>query len=77
MINRISFKKPIEISEDEAKMLFATKLFEENKVSLEKASEIAEVSLRFFIEFLSKKNIPVINYPVDQLQEDIANAWQG
>jgi len=74
MINRILFRKPIEISEEEAKMLFAIKLFEENKVSLAKASEIAEVSLNFFIEILSKKNIPVINYPVDQLREDIANA---
>lgn len=74
MINRILFKKPIEISEEEANMLFAIKLFEENKVSLEKTSEIAEVSLNFFIELLSKKNIPVINYPVDQLREDIANA---
>jgi len=74
MINRMTFKKPIEISEDEAKILFAIKLFEENKVSLEKASEIAEMSLAYFIETLSKKNIPVINYPVEQLREDIANA---
>ena len=74
MISRILFRKPIEISEEKAKMLFATKLFEEQKVSLEKASEIAEVSLNFFIEILSRKNIPVINYPVEQLREDIANA---
>lgn len=68
------FKRPIEIGEDEAKILFAIKLFEENRVSLEKAAEIAELSLDFFIETLSKKNIPVINYPAEEILEDIANA---
>jgi predicted HTH domain antitoxin len=74
MLTEVKFKKPIDISEADAKLYLAIKLFEEHRVSLEKASEIAEYPLDAFIGTLSKKNIPVIDYPAEELKEDILNA---
>ena len=74
MLTEVKFKKPIDVSEADAKLYLAVKLFEEHRVSLEKASEIAEYPLDKFIELLSGKNIPVIDYPVEDLKEDILNA---
>ena len=74
MITGIKFKKPIDISEADAKLYLAIKLFEIHLVSLEKAADIADHPLDTFIEILSQKNIPVIDYPLADLNEDIANA---
>jgi predicted HTH domain antitoxin len=74
MLTEVKFKKPIDISESDAKLYLAIKLFEEHRISLGKASEIAEYPLNKFIELLSRKNIPVIEYPAGDLPEDIMNA---
>ena len=74
MLTEVKFRKPIDISETEAKLYLAIKLFEEHYLSLEKAAEIAEYPLNRFIELLSEKNIPVIDYPVEDLKEDFLNA---
>ncbi len=74
MLTEVKFKKPIDISEEDARLYLGIKLFEEHRVSLEKAAEIAEYPLDMFIELLSRKNIPVIDYPVEELKEDFLNA---
>ena len=74
MLKGIKFKKPIDISEADAKLYLAIKLFEVHLVSLEKAADIAEYPVDAFIEILSRKNIPVIDYPLGELKEDLANA---
>ena len=74
MLTEVKFKKPIDISEEDARLYLAIKLFEVHRVSLEKAAEIAEYPLDMFIELLSRKNIPVIDYPVEELKEDFLNA---
>ncbi len=74
MLTQVTFKRALDISEEDAKLYLAIKLFEEGKVSLEKAAEVAEYKLNTFIEILSRKNIPVVNYPAADLREDILNA---
>lgn len=74
MLTEIKFKEPLDISEEDAKLYLAIKLFEEQKVSLAKASEIADYKVATFIELLSRKKIPVVNYPAEELREDILNA---
>jgi predicted HTH domain antitoxin len=74
MLTEIKLKSPLDISEEDARLYLAIKLFEEQRVSLAKASEIAEYKLDTFIGILSKKNIPIVNYPVEELEEDILNA---
>jgi predicted HTH domain antitoxin len=48
------------ISETDAQILFAMKLFEADKLSLGKAAEVAGLSYRAFYELLGRYGIPVV-----------------
>ena len=50
--------------EKEIKILIAIKLWEDGKISLEKAAEIAELSKEDFITILSLKGISIIKEEV-------------
>lgn len=62
---------PPSLSEDEARLLFAVKLFEVGKVSLGQAAKIAELSKRAFMEILGRYGIPVFNYSPEELREEV------
>lgn len=64
----------INMDKEELKLLLAIKLFEEGKVSLGKASEIAGYSEKTFSEILLKRKISPIRYQDLNLQEEIDNA---
>jgi len=69
----VSFPKEIEEIlgknvEKEIKILIAIKLWEDGKISLEKAAEIAELSKEDFITILSLKGISIIKEEV--IEED-------
>jgi len=64
----------INIDKDELKLLLAVKLFEERKVSLGKAAEIAGYSTRTFSEILLKRGVAPIRYEDLDLETEIANA---
>lgn len=65
---------PEGIGQEEAKLYLAMKVFEEGKMSLGQASEYAGYSKRSFMEILGKHNIPVIDYPVEEIETDFQNA---
>ena len=62
---------PLSLSKDEAKLLLAVKLFEVGKVSLGQAAKMAGFSKRSFMEVLGRHNVPVINYPAEDLSREI------
>jgi len=62
---------PPNLSEDEAKLMLAVKLFEVGKVSLGQAAKIAELSKRAFIEILGRFGVPVFNYSPEELREEV------
>ncbi|CEP78267.1 UPF0175 family protein [Defluviitoga tunisiensis] len=62
------------LDEKEIKMLIAAKLYEEGKLSLGEAAQLAEVSKRAFIELLGQFNVSLFNYTPDELVDDINNA---
>ena len=64
----------INLDDHEAAMLIATKLYEQGKLSLGQASEIAGITKRTFAELLEKYNISIFNYPPSDLSMDVANA---
>jgi predicted HTH domain antitoxin len=64
----------LEIDEAEAAMLFAAMLYEQGKLSLGQAADLARVPKRTFVERLGTYNVPLFNYPPDELLHDIANA---
>ncbi len=65
---------PDSISEAEAKVCLATKLFELGRLSCGQAAQLAGYSKRTFIELLGKQGIAVLNYPADELTDDLNHA---
>jgi predicted HTH domain antitoxin len=62
------------LSEAEAQILFAIKLFEAEKLSLGKAAEVAGLSYRAFYELLVRYGVPVVTMTEEDIKRDIENA---
>lgn len=67
----MTIRVPITLSEDEVKLSLAVKLYEEGKLSLGQAAELAGFSLRAFIDLLDRLGVPVINYSPEELRREI------
>jgi predicted HTH domain antitoxin len=55
-------------------MLVSTKLYEQGKLSLGQAADVAGLSKRTFAELLSNYNVSIFNFPASDLARDVANA---
>lgn len=64
----------VNLDEKEISMTLATKLYEERKLSLGQAAELAGISKRSFAELLGKYNVSLFNYPPSDLSRDVKNA---
>ena len=62
---------PFSLSEDEAKLLLAVKLYEVGKVSLGQAAKLAGFSKREFMEVLGRYHISIFDYSPDDLRQEI------
>jgi predicted HTH domain antitoxin len=65
---------PPSITEGEAKLYLAMKLFEIGRLSCGQAAELAGYSKRTFIELLGKHGVAVMDYSASELQDDLAHA---
>jgi len=72
----ISLRVPdfFELNEKETKLLIASSLYEQGKLSLGEGAELSGVSKRTFIELLGHYDVSVFNYSVQELKGDIENA---
>ena len=70
--NELTLTLPPEIGADEARLLLAIQLFEDERVSLGRAAEVAGYSKRAFIEILGHRGVPVIDYPPEDLDAELA-----
>ena len=64
----------LEMDSNEVAMLVATRLYEERKLSLGQAAEVAGLTKRTFAELLGKYNVSIFNYPASDISSDVANA---
>lgn len=64
----------LEISDLEARMILATRLYEKSKLTLGQAADLVEISKTTFMDLLTEYNVPIINHPVSDLENDIRNA---
>jgi predicted HTH domain antitoxin len=62
---------PPEINAEDAKLMLAIKLFETGKLSLGQSAKLAGYSKQAFMEILGKYNIPVFDYPAEDLQHEV------
>jgi predicted HTH domain antitoxin len=58
----------------EVAMLLASRLYEEGKLSLGQAADVAGLSKRTFAELLGSYNVSIFNFPPSDLSRDVANA---
>lgn len=70
----INIPNTADIDDKEAKMSLASKLYERGKLTIGQAAELAGYSKETFMELLAEYNVALINYPSDELDEDIENA---
>ncbi|MBF9219933.1 UPF0175 family protein [Hymenobacter ruricola] len=64
----------LDLSAKEVTMLLATRLYEQGKLSLGQAAELAGYSKRTFMELLGDYGVSVFNYPAEDIARDAANA---
>jgi predicted HTH domain antitoxin len=62
------------VSQTDAQILFAMKLFVVDKLPLGKAAEVAGLSYRTFYELLVRYGIPVVTMTEDDVKWEIENA---
>jgi predicted HTH domain antitoxin len=65
---------PESVSENEAKLFLAMKLFEVGRMSCGQAAEFAGYSKRTFMEVLGKHGIPAFDYDSGELTDDLDHA---
>ncbi len=70
-MNELKVELPPEILPDEARLVLAARLFELGRLSLGQAARMAGYSRPTFMELLGKMNIPVFNYPAEDLEREM------
>lgn len=70
----INIPNTADIDDKEARMSLASKLYERGKLTLGQAAELTGYSKETFMELLAEYNVSLINYPEDELDQDIENA---
>jgi predicted HTH domain antitoxin len=76
MMKTLELKIPdnIDFDDREAKMTVAARMYKKGKLTLGQASKLAGVSKLTFMELLSDYDVEIINYPSNELDNDIINA---
>lgn len=69
----IDLPDSVEINSFELKMILASKLFDEGKLSSGQAAELAGVSKQVFLELLGKYEVSMFGYGIDELEDDLKN----
>ena len=64
----------LDVDNRDLAMLVSTSLYEQGKLSLGQAAEVAGLTKRTFAELLGKFNVSIFNYPASDLSRDVANA---
>ncbi len=64
----------LEMNNNDVAMLVASRLYEQGKLSLGQAAEVAGLTKRTFAELLGKYNVSIFNYPASDLSRDVTNA---
>lgn len=64
----------LDVDNRDLAMLVSTRLYEQGKLSLGQAAEVAGLTKRTFAELLGSYNVSIFNFPASDLSRDVANA---
>jgi len=70
----IKIPDSLDYDNNELAMILASRLYEQGKLSLGQAAELANLSKRTFAELLGKYNVSKFNYPESDISRDVQNA---
>lgn len=70
----INLPDSLDVDDRDLAMLVSTKLYEQGKLSLGQAAEVAGLTKRTFAELLGKYGVSIFNFPAKELPRDAANA---
>ena len=70
----IDLPDSLDLNDGEARMVFASKLYEMGKLSIGQAAELAGYSKRTFMELLADYGVTIFNYSPEELEQDVKNA---
>lgn len=70
-MNPLEVQLPPDIPVEEARLLLMVKLFETGKLTLGQTASLAGYSKPTFIELLGKLGVPVIDYPPEELEQEM------
>lgn len=64
----------LDVNDRDLAMIISTRLYEQGKLSLGQAAEVAGLTKRTFAELLGSYGVSIFNYPATELSSDVANA---
>ena len=64
----------LDVDNRDLAMLVSTRLYEQGKLSLGQAAEVAGLTKRTFAELLGNYGVSIFNFPAEDLSKDVANA---
>jgi predicted HTH domain antitoxin len=64
----------VDIDAQELSLILASRLYEQGKLSIGQAAELAGLPKRAFMELLGRANVSAFNYDADELERDMRNA---
>ncbi|MCG9900321.1 MAG: UPF0175 family protein [Hydrotalea sp.] len=64
----------VDLDNKQVALLVASRLYEQGKLSLGQAAEVAGLTKRTFAEILGDYDVSIFNYPASDLSRDLANA---
>lgn len=69
--NEMTVELPIDVTEDEARLALAVRLYEKGRISFGRAAMIAGFSRRAFADVLGREGVAICNYTVEDLAEEL------
>ena len=70
----VNLPDSIDLDNSELSILVASKLYEQGRLSLGQAAELAGLTKRSFAELLAKYEVSIFNFPASEIAKDVANA---
>ena len=70
----VNLPDSIDLDNSDLSMLVASKLYEQGRLSLGQAADVAGLTKRSFAELLAKYEVSIFNFPASEIAKDVANA---
>jgi len=70
----VNLPDSLNLDNSDLSMLIASKLYEQGKLSIGQAAELAGLTKRTFAELLAKYEVSIFNFPASDIAKDVSNA---